>query len=124
MDCPWNSPGNNTGVGCHPLLQGIFLTQGSNPGLLHCRQTLYHPSHQGESIRILFKMTMLCLSTYLRHYEFLIGHNETESLIWGQQSFEVEAKIHTMRYRWSVRVDGSKACHVGMSGRAWVSDWL
>ena len=31
--CPWNSPGKNTGVGCHSLLQGIFPTQGSNPGL-------------------------------------------------------------------------------------------
>ena len=41
MDCPWNSPGNNTGVGCHPLLQGIFLTQGSNPGLLHWRQVQF-----------------------------------------------------------------------------------
>ena len=40
--CPWNSPGKNTGVGSHSLLQGIFLTQGSNPGLLHCRQILYH----------------------------------------------------------------------------------
>ena len=37
---PWDSPGKNTGVGCHFLLQGIFLTQGSNPGLPHCRQTL------------------------------------------------------------------------------------
>ena len=32
----------NTGVGCHALLQGIFPTQGSNPGLLHCKQILYH----------------------------------------------------------------------------------
>ena len=40
---PWRHfPGKNTGVGCHFLLQGIFLTQGSNPGLLHCRQILYH----------------------------------------------------------------------------------
>ena len=35
--CPWNSPGQNTGVGCHSLLQGIFLTQRSNPCLPHCR---------------------------------------------------------------------------------------
>ena len=42
------SPGKNTGVGCHFLLQGIFPTQGSNPGLLHCRQTLYHLSYQGS----------------------------------------------------------------------------
>ena len=46
--CPWNSPGKNTGVGCHFLLQGIFLTQGLNPGLTHCRQTLYRLSHQGS----------------------------------------------------------------------------
>ena len=42
----WNSPGKNTGVGCHSLLQGIFLTQESNPGLLHWRQILYCLSHQ------------------------------------------------------------------------------
>ena len=45
---PWDFPGKNTGVGCHFLLQGIFPTQGSNLGLLHCRQTLYHLSHQGS----------------------------------------------------------------------------
>jgi len=37
-----------TGVGCHSLLQGIFLTQGSNLSLPHCRQILYHLSHQGN----------------------------------------------------------------------------
>ena len=55
MDCspPGSSvhgdcPGKNTGVGCHALLQGIFPTQGSNPGLPHCKQILYHLSHQGS----------------------------------------------------------------------------
>ena len=43
----------NTGVGCHSLLQGIFPTQGLNPGLLHCRQILYHPSHQGIGFLLL-----------------------------------------------------------------------
>ena len=38
---PWDSPGKNTGVGCHSLLCQIFLTQGWNPGLLHYRQILY-----------------------------------------------------------------------------------
>jgi len=42
---PWDFPGKNTGVGCHFILQGIFLTQESNPGLLHCRQILYCLSH-------------------------------------------------------------------------------
>ena len=43
---PWNSPGQNTGVGSLSLLQGIFLTQGSNPGLLHCRWILYQLSYK------------------------------------------------------------------------------
>ena len=45
---PWNSPGQNTGGGSCSLLQGIFPTQGSNPGLLHCRWILYQLSHQGS----------------------------------------------------------------------------
>ena len=48
----WNSPGQNTGVGSFSLLQRIFTTQGSNPGFLHCRQTLYQLNHQ----RSLFKL--------------------------------------------------------------------
>ena len=48
-----DSPGKNAGVGCHARLQGIFLTQGSNPGLLHCRQILYHLSHEGSQTCII-----------------------------------------------------------------------
>ena len=55
MDCspPGSSvhgdtSGKNTGVGCHSLLQEIFPTQGSNPGLPQCRQTLYQLNHQGS----------------------------------------------------------------------------
>ena len=44
-----DSPGKNSEVGSHTVLQRIFPTQGSNPGLLHRRQILYHPSHQGSS---------------------------------------------------------------------------
>ena len=46
---PRDFPGKSTGVGCCFLLQGIFLTQGSNPGLLRCRQTFYPLSHQGKA---------------------------------------------------------------------------
>ena len=45
---PWNSPGQNPGVGSLFLFQGIFPTQGSNTGLLHCRQILYQLSHKGS----------------------------------------------------------------------------
>ena len=46
--CPWDFPGNSTGVDCHFLLQRIFPNQGLNPRLPHCRQTLYRLSHQGS----------------------------------------------------------------------------
>ena len=49
---PWDSPGKNTGVGGHSPLQGIFPTQGLNP--LHCRQILYHLSHQGNPSQQLY----------------------------------------------------------------------
>ena len=47
--CLWDFPGKNTGVCNHSLLQGLFLTQGSNLKLLHCRQILFHLSYQGSS---------------------------------------------------------------------------
>ena len=59
MDCkparllhPWTFLGKDTGMRCHFLLQEIFLTQGSNLGFLHCRQSLYPLSHQGRSLNV------------------------------------------------------------------------
>ena len=49
---PWNSLGQNTGVDSLSLLQGIFPTQGLNPGLLHCRQILYQLGYEGNLINI------------------------------------------------------------------------
>ena len=51
---PWDFLGKNMGVDCYFLLQGIFLTQGLNPGLPHCRQTLYYLSHRGSIFTIYF----------------------------------------------------------------------
>ena len=59
--CPWDFPGKDTGVGCHFLLWGIFPIQGSNPCLLHCRQTLYCLSHQGRP---------LCMQKWRIHSKF------------------------------------------------------
>ena len=72
-----DSPGKNTGVGCHALLQGIFPTQGSNPGLLLCRQILYQLSYQISPIYVYMyiyqnhfavhlKLTQFCKSTILQ----------------------------------------------------------
>ena len=66
MDCSsWNSPGQNTGVGSLSLLQGIFPTQGLNPGLPHCRWILYQLSHKGSS-RILEWVAYLLSSRFSR----------------------------------------------------------
>ena len=46
---PWSSPGQHTGVGSLSFLQGIFPTQGLNPGLPHCRWILYQLGHQGST---------------------------------------------------------------------------
>ena len=53
---PWNSPGQNTRVGSLCLLQGIVPTQGSNPGLLHCRRILYQLSHKGRGSELRFNL--------------------------------------------------------------------
>ena len=50
LHCPWNSPGQNTGVGRLSLLQGIFPNQGSNPGLPHSMQILYQLSYKGSPV--------------------------------------------------------------------------
>ena len=59
-----DSPGKNPRVGCHALLQGIFPTQGSNPGLPHCRQVLYRLSHQGShwgrTVTVFFCLAHCC----------------------------------------------------------------
>ena len=60
-----DSPGKSTGVGCHSLLQGIFLTQELNLGLLHCRQILYHLSYQRNPgpEAVAFEYALQCLGT-------------------------------------------------------------
>ena len=80
--CPWDSPGKNTGVGCHFLLQGIFLTQRLNPGLPHCSQILYHLSQQGspkvgvtQCISLFLKLThnplnLVASQSWFRENEF------------------------------------------------------
>ena len=65
---PWNLPGKNTGVGSHSPLQGIFLTQGSNPGLWHCGQILYHLNHEGSPIYVHIYMKYRCIMYSLYIY--------------------------------------------------------
>ena len=64
--CPWDFPGKNAGVGCHFLIQGIFLTWGSNLHLLHllpCRQILYPLSHLGSLIIFMVKVKLVLIDS-------------------------------------------------------------
>ena len=74
---PWDSPGKNTGVGCHFLLQEIFPIQRSNSGLLHCRQSLYPLSHQGSPelvVLLTFKSSHQLFSTTCAHSGSCLFH--------------------------------------------------
>ena len=62
--CPQYSPGKNTGEGCYFLLQGIFPTQESNPGLLHCRQILYQLSYDTQD-QIIYNQ---------KHFQFFLSN--------------------------------------------------
>ena len=76
----WNSPGQNTGVGSLSLLQGIVPTQGSNPGLLHCRWILHQLSHQGHSL-IFMDHLKYHPSDPKETYQILVLVNSTASLL-------------------------------------------
>ena len=80
---PWNSPGQNTGVDSCSLLQGIFPTQGSNPGLLHCRWILYQLSHEESPLKggIVFFTWFFKLGMNVRvhlPHPFVFGNEEIE----------------------------------------------
>ena len=77
-----DSPGKNTWVGCHALLQGIFPTQGLNPGLLHCRQILYCLNQQGSpTVDRSWKTNLITF----------VSQNLLTALILGSQGLPAEA---------------------------------
>ena len=79
---PWDFPGKSTGVDCYFLLQGIFPTQESNPGVLHWRQTLYHLSHQGSLL--ILKEAILKWQIVKLIKEFL----KDLGMIWSTNTFQ------------------------------------
>ena len=85
MGCNWPSSSIHgifqrriTGMGCHFLLQGIFLIQGLTLGLPHCRQTFYHLSHQGCSLQFLSPIPT-CRGIFSCHQAILWHHTDGES---------------------------------------------
>ena len=104
--CPRESPGKITGVGCHSLLQGIFLIQGSNPGLLHCRQILYHLSH----------LVCVCKAVYLLQHQLswqMIGNNLVFRL--GEGRVSTAWYSHTMRLKAIKSSELDSCSHAGKS---------
>jgi len=99
---PWNSPGQNTGVGSSSLLQGIFPTQGSNPGLPHLGQILYQLSHQGSPLTHPYMTTRKSMSLS-KLWELVTDreawcagvHGVTES--WTRLSNRIELNSYTGR---------------------------
>ena len=90
--CPLNFPGQNTGVGDYCLLQGIFPTQQSNLGFLHCRQILYHLSHQGGPpsrlrVVITYENVSSCWKVQKLPYKQNGGQNTAWSLLFLLESF-------------------------------------
>ena len=82
--CPWRFSRQEYWVGCHSLLQGIFTSHGLNPGLLHCRQILYHLSHQRKltkqtSTRKIIKLKMKWRS-YNQYHRNTKNHKSVLSL--------------------------------------------
>ena len=76
MDCSlpgWNSPGQNTAVGSRSLRQGIYPTEGSNPGLPHYRWILYDLSHQGNPCDILWSYCLLPSPWKTEHFLLVEG---------------------------------------------------
>ena len=81
-----NSPGKSTGVGCHSLLQEIFPTQGSNPGLPHCRQIVYLQPPREAQLRCCVTSQFLWLfhwQLYVpNHYFFFFFSQKLQSMFW------------------------------------------
>ena len=90
--CPWDFPGKNTGVGCHSLLQGIFL-QELNQGFPHCRQILYSLSHQGR----------LDLIYQSKDTEWLAGWKQSPNICCLQETDPSSKEKHRLTVdRWKV----------------------
>ena len=82
--CPWKSSGNNTGVSHHPFLLGVFLTQGSNLGLLQCRQILNHWASR-EAVCV---CVCVCVCVHvLSHVQLFVTHKPPLSMGFSWQQY-------------------------------------
>ena len=92
---PWDFPGKSTAVGCHFLLQGIFLNQRLNLGLLNCRQTLYPLSHQGGFTLRQFQGFGECDlgTTDKTRYRFITINNNITLIDWIEELMTLDVNL-------------------------------
>jgi len=104
-----DSPGRNTGVGCHALLQGIFPTQGLNPCLLHCRRILYRLDNQQKVVE--------WMTEWMHEWRTVINRNKKieRELVW--------AFIYTFQDPHCL-LDDYNPSHVSTQNCAWLSQWF
>ena len=85
-----DSPGKNTEVGCHAILQGNFPTQGSNSGLLHCKRILYRLSHQESPMAVTFLVYWYgrrCFHFTERiKFEYITNIGQVSSIYWDNKN--------------------------------------
>ena len=108
--CPWDSLVKNNGVGCHALLQGIFLTHGFNLSPQHCRQFLYHISHQrSPAVKNLLEMQEM-----------------QDTLVWSlgwEGSLEEEMTTHSNILAWRIPMNrGAWWATVHGDAKSWVTE--
>ena len=107
---PWNSPGQNTGVGSLSLLQGIFPTQGLSQGLLHCRQILYLLIPGRQDWRV-----MLLTKEVITNRVSLFGFNSGLRLMVGRRGFG---------YEFSMCPEPKTPLHPNLSESSLMLGWL
>ena len=116
--CPWASPGRNTGVGSHSLLQGIFPTQGSNLGLLHCRQILYHLSHQGSPIPLCVCVCVcMCTEREREQNRILSGLKRKEMLSHATTQMKLDIILSETGLYLLLRA----SCQIFMNSASWLN---
>ena len=109
--CPWNSPGKNTGVGSHSLLQGISPTQRSNSVLPHCRRILYHLNYQ-ESLLEQIILFLLYLIPYISMW--MPRKRRSEAVVaWARLARTVCTSLQTKMQKSVFTMHCSAPLHLG-----------
>ena len=98
LPCPWDSPGNKTGVGCHSLLQGIIPTQGSNPGLLHCQAGSLPLAPPGKHPPTPALATLLIIDPLSPLTCITDSMWVAEYCYWGQELCQTHLPLHRIKH--------------------------